>query len=70
MRRSVTPRDQLMQATEYDSVFKSRPRVAHSPVLSPSGMDLEREVEDFSMVGNALEEFEREDVLGSSPLRR
>lgn len=62
MRRSVTPRDQLMQATEYDSVFKSRPRVAHSPVLSPSSGATG--LEDLGMMGDALGE------LGSSPLRR
>lgn len=67
IKRSITPRDQLFEATEYTSVFKSRPRVAHSPVMSPSILDVEGE--DFSMVG-ALDEFEREDVLGSSPLRR
>ncbi|KAM0718669.1 hypothetical protein Q7P37_005740 [Cladosporium fusiforme] len=67
IKRSVTPRDQLLEATDHESIFKSRPRVAHSPVVSPSVLD--HEVEDFSMVG-ALDEFEREDVLGSSPLRR
>src|SRR5699024_5094705 len=32
-----TPRDELFDDNaDYDSVFKSRPRVAHSPILSPA----------------------------------
>lgn len=66
-RRVVTPRDQLFEASaEYDSVFKSRPRVMYSPVVSPSVMDQD---EDESMIG-ALKGLEDDDALGSSPLRR
>lgn len=36
-RRDITPRDKLFEAdAEYDSVFKARPKIAVSPVLSPS----------------------------------
>jgi hypothetical protein len=50
-KRIFTPRDQLFEeGTEYDSVFKSRPRVVHSPLVSPSGGGGEEE-EEFSMVG-------------------
>lgn len=67
-KRIFTPREQLFEAgVEYDSVFKSRPRVAHSPLMSPSVM--EDEGEEFSMVG-ALRELDDEGELGSSPLRR
>jgi hypothetical protein len=49
-KRIFTPREQLFEASaEYDSVFKSRPKIALSPVLSPSC--LEDEGEEFSMVG-------------------
>lgn len=35
-KRNATPIEQLLSPdAEYDSVFKSRPKVAHSPVLSP-----------------------------------
>jgi len=67
--RIITPRDQLFEASaEYDSVFKSRPRVAHTPPLSPSVLEHDEDA-DFSMVG-ALKELDNEAALGSSPLRR
>ena len=67
--RIITPRDQLFEASaEYDSVFKSRPRVAHTPPLSPSVLENDEDAE-FSMVG-ALKELDDEGGLGSSPLRR
>jgi hypothetical protein len=67
--RIITPRDQLFEASaEYDSVFKSRPRVAHTPPLSPSVLDYDEDA-DFSMVG-ALKELDNEGALGSSPLGR
>jgi hypothetical protein len=52
--RDTTPRDKLFeQDAEYASVFKSRPKIAMSPVLSPE-LDLEmEEAEDFSFEGNA-----------------
>lgn len=38
--RNITPRDKLFEAdAEYDSVFKARPRIAVSPVLSPSVLE-------------------------------
>ena len=46
---SSTPRDELFSdAAAYDSVFKSRPRIALSPALSPdkSGMGLDSMLED------------------------
>jgi len=67
--RIITPRDQLFEASaEYDSVFKSRPRVAHTPPLSPSVLEHDEDA-DFSMVG-ALKELETDGTVGSSPLRR
>jgi hypothetical protein len=69
--RIITPRDQLFEASaEYDSVFKSRPRVAHTPPLSPSVLEHDEDEDaEFSMVG-ALKELDDEGGLGSSPLRR
>lgn len=70
-KRIFTPREHLFdEGVEYDSVFKSRPKVAHSPLMSPSapGYDDDEE-EEFSMVG-ALRELDDEGELGSSPLRR
>jgi HAUS augmin-like complex subunit 6 N-terminus len=46
---SSTPRDELLSdAAAYDSVFKSRPRIALSPALSPdrSGMGLDSMLEE------------------------
>jgi hypothetical protein len=46
---SSTPRDELFSdAAAYDSVFKSRPRIALSPALSPdkSGIGLDSMLED------------------------
>lgn len=74
-KRIFTPREQLFgEGVEYDSVFKSRPKVALSPLLSPSGGGYEDEgEEEFSMVG-ALRELDDDaddgGELGSSPLRR
>jgi len=69
-KRNFTPREQLFDAgVEYDSVFKSRPKVAHSPLMSPSAVGYDDDVEEFSMVG-ALKELDDEGELGSSPLRR
>lgn len=67
-KRIITPREQLFEASaEYDSVFKSRPRVAYSPVMSPSVLEHD---EDDSMIG-ALKGLDDDDAaLGSSPLRR
>lgn len=67
-RRIFTPTEQLFEASaDMDSVFKSRPKIAQSPIMSPSLAD----GEDFSMVG-ALRELDDDDEaeLGSSPLRR
>jgi hypothetical protein len=58
------------EGVEYDSVFKSRPKVAHSPLLSPSAPEYDDDDgEEFSMVG-ALRELDDAGELGSSPLRR
>lgn len=68
-KRAITPREQLFEASaEYDSVFKSRPRVAHSPVMSPSL--LEGGEEEMSMIGALRGLDDDEGELGSSPLRR
>jgi hypothetical protein len=52
--RDTTPRDKLFeQDAEYASVFKSRPKIAMSPVLSPE-LELEmEEAEEFSFEENA-----------------
>jgi hypothetical protein len=66
--RDTTPRDKLFdQDAEYASVFKSRPKIAMSPVLSPE-LDLQmEEAEDFSFEGN--DEGEESMMrLESSPL--
>jgi hypothetical protein len=56
---SSTPRDELFSdAAAYDSVFKSRPRIALSPALSPdrSGMGLdsmlENDLADLTLEGD------------------
>ncbi|CAD0106081.1 unnamed protein product, partial [Aureobasidium uvarum] len=66
--RDTTPRDKLFeQDAEYASVFKSRPKIAMSPVLSPE-LDLQMEdAEDFSFEGDA-EGAESMMGLQSSPL--
>ncbi|KAM0708363.1 hypothetical protein Q7P35_005014 [Cladosporium inversicolor] len=70
-KRIFTPREQLFdEGVEYDSIFKSRPKVAHSPLMSPSATEYDDEdVEEFSMVG-ALRDLDDDVELGSSPLRR
>lgn len=64
----TTPRDRLFeQDAEYASVFKSRPKIAMSPVLSPQ-LDLQMEqAEDFSFEGDA-DGAESMLKLHSSPL--
>jgi hypothetical protein len=66
--RDTTPRDKLFeQDAEYASVFKSRPKIAMSPVLSPE-LELEmEEAEEFSFEDNAEGD---ESMVGmqSSPL--
>lgn len=64
----TTPRDKLFeQDVEYASVFKSRPKIAMSPVLSPQ-LDLQmEEAEDFSFEGDA-DGTESMLKLHSSPL--
>jgi hypothetical protein len=45
-KRTATPMEKLLSPdAEYDSVFKSRPKIAMSPVLTPcrDGEGLERE---------------------------
>jgi hypothetical protein len=46
-----TPRDDLFtEEAEYASIFKSRPRVAHSPLMSPAvhvGFDADEDAEDY-----------------------
>ena len=66
--RDTTPRDKLFeQDAEYASVFKSRPKIAMSPVLSPQ-LDLQmEEAEDFSFEGDA-DGAESMMKLHSSPL--
>lgn len=55
--RDTTPRDKLFeQDAEYASVFKSRPKIAMSPVLSPE-LDLQmEEAEEFSFEGDVENE--------------
>ncbi|KAI4715838.1 hypothetical protein E4T48_07964 [Aureobasidium sp. EXF-10727] len=66
--RDTTPRDKLFeQDAEYASVFKSRPKIAMSPVLSPE-LDLQMEdAEDFSFEGD-VDGPESMVRLQSSPL--
>ncbi|KAH0284252.1 hypothetical protein KCU62_g8431, partial [Aureobasidium sp. EXF-3399] len=66
--RDTTPRDKLFeQDAEYASVFKSRPKIAMSPVLSPE-LDLQmEEAEEFSFEGD-VENEESMMRLESSPL--
>ncbi|TIA28175.1 hypothetical protein D6C76_04077 [Aureobasidium pullulans] len=73
--RDTTPRDKLFeQDAEYASVFKSRPKIAMSPGLSPQldeDMDyIEGEAEDFSFEDGGAEDGGEESMIGlqSSPL--
>ncbi|KAG9957966.1 hypothetical protein KCU61_g8737, partial [Aureobasidium melanogenum] len=70
--RDTTPRDKLFeQDAEYASVFKSRPKIAMSPVLSPQ-LDLQQmeDAEDFSFEGDADDGAESMMKLHSSPLAK
>ncbi|KAH0272122.1 hypothetical protein KCU91_g6912, partial [Aureobasidium melanogenum] len=70
--RDTTPRDKLFeQDAEYASVFKSRPKIAMSPVLSPR-LDLQQmeDAEDFSFEGDADDGAESMMKLHSSPLAK
>lgn len=75
-RRDFTPREQLFAAdAEYDSVFKARPKIALSPVLSPrdSGHGQMGDEEDSSMAA-AFGRLDHEEVVAAvgreSPLMR
>ncbi|KAK6005026.1 hypothetical protein QM012_007805 [Aureobasidium pullulans] len=66
--RDTTPRDKLFeQDAEYASVFKSRPKIAMSPVLSPQLDSQMEDAEDFSFEGD-LDGTESMMKLHSSPL--
>ncbi|EAU37859.1 conserved hypothetical protein [Aspergillus terreus NIH2624] len=66
--RASTPRDELFEEeAEYSSVFKSRPRVAHSPLASPAvHVD---PIEDFGLDAGAGS-HDLEDEMVDSPLAR
>ncbi|KAI5201739.1 hypothetical protein AUEXF2481DRAFT_39700 [Aureobasidium subglaciale EXF-2481] len=67
--RDTTPRDKLFeQDAEYASVFKSRPKIAMSPVISPQFEAEMEEAEDFSFEGVDGEGEESMLRLQSSPL--
>ncbi|KAI5205014.1 hypothetical protein E4T39_03282 [Aureobasidium subglaciale] len=68
--RDTTPRDKLFeQDAEYASVFKSRPKIAMSPVVSPQFEAEMEEAEDFSFEGADGEGGEESMMrLESSPL--
>jgi hypothetical protein len=71
MKRDTTPTDRLFsEEAEYASVFRSRPRVAHSPIPSPS--EGEGDVLSDGMRDDAFGSEDEDDgedtVLGSSPL--
>ncbi|KAG9832643.1 hypothetical protein KCU98_g11518, partial [Aureobasidium melanogenum] len=70
--RDTTPRDKLFdQDAEYASVFKSRPKIAMSPVLSPqSDLQQMEDAEDFSFEGDAHDGAESMMKLHSSPLAK
>ncbi|RAH65060.1 uncharacterized protein BO66DRAFT_359907 [Aspergillus aculeatinus CBS 121060] len=69
--RASTPRDELFnEEADYASVFKSRPRVAHSPIASPAVHI--SPIGDFDLDGSGgadidVDEFERE-YLDQTPL--
>ncbi|KAH0347628.1 hypothetical protein KCU81_g3371, partial [Aureobasidium melanogenum] len=68
--RDTTPRDKLFeQDAEYASVFKSRPKIAMSPVLSPQLDQQMEDAEDFSFEGDGDGE-EGMMKLHSSPLAK
>ncbi|KAH0369513.1 hypothetical protein KCU65_g3230, partial [Aureobasidium melanogenum] len=68
--RDTTPRDKLFdQDAEYASVFKSRPKIAMSPVLSPQLDQQMEDAEEFSFEGDGDGE-ESLMKLHSSPLAK
>lgn len=68
--RDTTPRDKLFeQDAEYASVFKSRPKIAMSPVLSPQLDQQMEDAEDFSFEGDGDGEGSMM-KLHSSPLAK
>ncbi|KAG9529607.1 hypothetical protein KCU93_g3362, partial [Aureobasidium melanogenum] len=70
--RDTTPRDKLFdQDAEYASVFKSRPKIAMSPVLSPqSDLQQMEDAEEFSFEGDVDDGAESLLKLHSSPLAK
>ncbi|KAI4754766.1 hypothetical protein E4T52_09790 [Aureobasidium sp. EXF-3400] len=68
----TTPRDKLFdQDAEYASVFKSRPKIAMSPVLSPqSDLQQMEDAEEFSFEGDVDDDAESLLKLHSSPLAK
>ncbi|KAE8350891.1 HAUS augmin-like complex subunit 6 N-terminus-domain-containing protein [Aspergillus coremiiformis] len=67
--RAPTPRDELFEEADYASVFKSRPRVAHSPIASPAVHI--SPIEDFDLGRDMDSRMEMVGVLGlDSPLSK
>ncbi|RHZ55039.1 uncharacterized protein CDV56_100505 [Aspergillus thermomutatus] len=67
--RASTPRDELFEeAADYNSVFKSRPRVAHSPIASPAVHVTPLGEFDLDADGESVGDFEMD--LGASPSAR
>ncbi|GIJ88821.1 hypothetical protein Asppvi_007749 [Aspergillus pseudoviridinutans] len=68
--RASTPRDELFEeAADYNSVFKSRPRVAHSPIASPAVHVTPMGEFDPDADGDSVGDLEEMDLIASPSAR-
>ncbi|CUS09529.1 unnamed protein product [Tuber aestivum] len=73
---ATTPKEDLLMSEDYNSVFKSRPKIALSPTFTPSagtperppGLSLMSGVEGTPSAGYSEDESEDDNYLISSPL--
>ena len=69
--RDTTPRDELFsQEADYASVFKSRPKIACSPVMSPVAGEGDLEEVEERIRGLEVDDVDEDMDLNSSPLMR
>ncbi|EAW14030.1 uncharacterized protein ACLA_070630 [Aspergillus clavatus NRRL 1] len=69
--RASTPRDELFEEeADYSSVFKSRPRVAHSPIASPAVHVNPLGAFDLEADGESVADLEEMDFIASPSMRR
>lgn len=65
-----TPKEYLFsEKADYDNVFKSRPKIAQSPVLSPENEEEDGELPIDSILDLDVDDSGLQDTWESSPLR-